>query len=757
MAFYTNVRESRVRKKQYYFALVFSVVILASFAQAQFEITHAQLCDKARGMWLGQIVANMAGRSTEGHYQTTPNPAESMPWVLRSGSEVWDADDDTDIEYINIHILEEYGFAPTPAQIANEWLEHSTSWGIYIANRQAWYLMGDGILPPETGSRAFNFHWYAIDSQITNETTASICPALPQVAVDLTEDFSEITNAGFSVHAAQFYSAMYAWAYVESDIGILIQNALRYIPTQSRSYQVVSDVVDWYEQDMLDGTPDWRATRDKLKDYYYGSYAYGRNYYWIESTVNLGATVLCLLYGDGDYKETVQIGILAGWDCDCNPATAGGILGIINGCSGLPSDLFDASVASDRYKNTYRQGLPDPALGRPQYDTITSIATRIADLAAQNILDNGGILNGEIYSLNLPQLPAQLQVPQADGPIGLVGDAIDAEILVSTSAAVEYHDANNDMRNLDAIIDGVVSNEINGHKPYYSYSSNPPEQDWYQVEFGQKVLFSSVVFHEGNIQWGGINTYSKDDTPRGGCFTDLRVEILKNGEYFEPANQIFSQELLEDKMYQDIEITFAHGVGEAIRIIGSPGGSQQYTTIMELEIEGDLDTGLYLESVTVNDNQEQRSKVETIAILLNRSVAVSQSDVEIWSLSQERFLEASEFSVQSGANVGEFIVSFAGNRIADGDYELRLDCGSINDGADFLLDDDGIAMDMKYTIEFHQIYGDVDGSGGLELSDFSAFTSFWHSSTPAQWIDFNGDGVVNSVDLHQFAMNWCLD
>ena len=88
-----------------------------------------------------------------------------------------------------------------------------------------------------------------------------------------------------------------------------------------------------------------------LYDNYQGVNSHGRYYYWIESTVNVGATALAILYGQGDFKETVQIGVLAGWDCDCNPAHAGGLIGIINGYSGLPTDLTDPNICGDVYKN----------------------------------------------------------------------------------------------------------------------------------------------------------------------------------------------------------------------------------------------------------------------------------------------------------------------------------------------------------------------------------------------------------------------
>ena len=340
--------------------LLLSILIAVSpqlQAKAEKMILADDLTDKMRGMCLGQLLGNAAGRQTEGLYQSSPNPVPSVPWVIK---QIWDADDDTDIEYIAIHILEANGFDCNSQEIAAQWRTHIIDQGTYIANKQAWHLMGDGRLPPETGNRTYNQHWYSIDSQVTTETLGAISVGLVQSAIDLAGKFARITNTGFPVHAAQFYAAMYGHAFFKSNVVTLVTKATVAIPTTSRTHQAITDVLKWYLEDTEDGILDWRATRAKLYDKYQGSESLGRYYHWAESTVNTGATVLAILYGQSDFKETVQIAVLAGWDCDCNAATAGGLVSTMKGYSGLPSDLTDSNICSDIYENVYRPYLPDP-------------------------------------------------------------------------------------------------------------------------------------------------------------------------------------------------------------------------------------------------------------------------------------------------------------------------------------------------------------------------------------------------------------
>jgi len=589
------------------FVMLPMIVSLSSAAHAERVVTAVELFDRMRGMWLGQLIGNAAGRASEGLYSSSsPNPAQSVPWQIK---QVWDADDDTDVEYVALHTLFSYGFDCNSAQISGMWIEHVGADGIYVANGQARRLMLDGHVPPETGSRMYNQHWYSIDAQICTEILGAVSPGMPQAAIDLAGRFGRITNDGFAVHTAQFYAAMYANAFFESDVIELVARGLEAIPATSRTAAVVTDVLAWYLEDANDGTLDWRATRRRLYESYQGSGSFGRYYNWVESTINVGATVLALLYGQGDFKQTVQIAVLAGWDCDCNPATAGGLLGIVHSFSGLPRDLTDPSVCGNVYANVSRPGLPNPVASLPQYDAITTIAIYMLVMAHENILRNGGSCTsdgfGSIYTITEPK--AVLPEPERsdpNGPPALVAKALASGIAVTPAASVQRYNPQQDRNNLHSIIDGVTDNSYNGRRPYYTYSSNAdrPDMDWYELSFSEPVCFGGLTFHEGDIVWSKLNTYYREDEPLGGYFEDLTVQVRSNGQYREPAAVLRSEELDRFRMYQAITFRFAPTVGDAIRIVGTPGGSKRFTTILELEVEGDLCEDANETTVDATDN-----------------------------------------------------------------------------------------------------------------------------------------------------------
>ena len=57
----------------------------------------------------------------------------------------------------------------------------------------------------------------------------------------------------------------------------------------------------------------------------------------IDATVNAAYVAMGLLYGNGDFTRTMEITTRAGQDADCNPSSAGGILGTMLGYDKIPA------------------------------------------------------------------------------------------------------------------------------------------------------------------------------------------------------------------------------------------------------------------------------------------------------------------------------------------------------------------------------------------------------------------------------------
>ncbi|MBA7600235.1 hypothetical protein ES703_07284 [subsurface metagenome] len=63
--------------------------------------------------------------------------------------------------------------------------------------------------------------------------------------------------------------------------------------------------------------------------------SYG-GYHWVHTINNAAFVLLGLLYGGGDLGKSVSISVMAGFDTDCNGATAGSVVGAMLGAKALP-------------------------------------------------------------------------------------------------------------------------------------------------------------------------------------------------------------------------------------------------------------------------------------------------------------------------------------------------------------------------------------------------------------------------------------
>lgn len=304
------------------------------------------------------MVANHSGLPIEGIWLDEPGPGDTIDLVLL---DQWSTDDDTHVEWLNLHILETYGPNPTYVQIRDEWVDHLNG-DIWVATRRARDLMDDGVLPPMTGRLPLNPEGaWAMDAQLETELFGLINPGRPQRAREQARFFAQVTSSGPAVDASAFYAHMYSVAFGSSDVFALISHARAAEPENSIVAPIVDDVVKWHAA----SPSDWRPTRERIR------FAYDTDPEWWASRVNFATTIMALLYGEGDLLTTITIAGLAGWDADNNMTTSAGLLGITIGFNDLPAP-FDS--ASDIYFNEDLSG------DLPMFDSVANIARRTADL-----------------------------------------------------------------------------------------------------------------------------------------------------------------------------------------------------------------------------------------------------------------------------------------------------------------------------------------------------------------------------------------
>ncbi|MFH1264478.1 MAG: ADP-ribosylglycohydrolase family protein, partial [Planctomycetota bacterium] len=284
-------------------------------------------------------------------------------------------DDDTDLEWVYISAIER---SPTlflaPRHINALWTRHVNE-GIWCANRYARALMDLGIEPPLTGHVAVN-PWsdFNVAGQFVCESFGLIAPGMPQTAARIGLHYTRVTIDGEPAQTTQLFTSMIAEAFLTNDLERILDAGAAAVDPGSEVHRIVADVRQWRQKHPDD---PW-ATRRLLKEKYSRHDGTMRDQNGYE--LNTASTIAALLYGEGDFVETLRTAFNFGWDADNNAATAGTIIGVIRGHAWMQAQGWQIA---DRYRNTTRPGMPED-------ETITRFAGRLIAVADRVILERGG-------------------------------------------------------------------------------------------------------------------------------------------------------------------------------------------------------------------------------------------------------------------------------------------------------------------------------------------------------------------------------
>jgi hypothetical protein len=93
-----------------------------------------------------------------------------------------------------------------------------------------------------------------------------MCPGMPQTASAIADKIGHIMNYGDGVYGGIFVAALYAEAYFENDINLIVEKALQSIPDESDYYKIVKDVIRLHKQYPGDWRASWKELEDKWGD-----------------------------------------------------------------------------------------------------------------------------------------------------------------------------------------------------------------------------------------------------------------------------------------------------------------------------------------------------------------------------------------------------------------------------------------------------------------------------------------------------------
>ena len=322
-----------------------SLSILSSDARLQdlstdrsIDLPRSALLDKIKGGWAGQVIGCTFGGPTEFRYRSTfihdYQPLswgpEALLWYFENAPGLYD---DIYMDLTFVEVLEEIGL-DAPAEAFAERFARA-GYMLWHANQMARYNILNGIAPPQSGHWLNNPHADDIDFQIEADFAGLMSPGMVRAAAEVCDRVGHIMNYGDGYYGGLYVAAMYSLAFIENDIRVIVDKALRMIPPQSLYARTIRAVIDGHQENPGDWRETWfRVQKEWGEDTGCPDGVFDP--FNIDARMNSAWVVLGLLYGEGDFGKTVEISTRAGDDSDCNPATSGGILGAMIGYEKIP-------------------------------------------------------------------------------------------------------------------------------------------------------------------------------------------------------------------------------------------------------------------------------------------------------------------------------------------------------------------------------------------------------------------------------------
>lgn len=388
-----------------YIILVSIMLLGLSCQQAQqretITLSKEVLQDKIKGGWAAQTIACTYGGPTEFRFRSVMIPDDhEIPWYEGYMKETYDSRpglyDDIYMDLTFVYVFEKEGFDAPASSFANAFA--NADYMLWHANQCARYNILNGIMPPESGNWINNPCADDIDFQIEADFAGLMSPGMVNTSSKICDKIGHIMNYGDGWYGGVYVAAMYALAFVSDDIQYVVEEGLKVIPAESQYARCMQDVITWHK----DNPDDWRIAWTKVHEKWnvdvgcpYGVF----DEFNIDAKINSAWIIVGLLYGQKDFGKTIDIATRCGDDSDCNPASAGGILGTMIGYKNIP--------------DYWKKGLAEVEPINFKYTTMSLNDTY--EMSYRHALDvikrNWGKIDGEMVTIKIQSVkPVKLEV-----------------------------------------------------------------------------------------------------------------------------------------------------------------------------------------------------------------------------------------------------------------------------------------------------------------------------------------------------------
>lgn len=445
------------------------------------NISSEDVYDHIKGGWIGEMAGVTWGGPTEFGYKRCIIPLNKVPqWKPETILEVYEQDD-LCAEIPILQCMDKYGVTAGWNRLGEYWANNKI-W-IIGANGVARSNLQNGIPAPESGHYKNNGCCDDIDWQIDADSMGMIACGQPEVAKELAWRVGHLMGYGDGVYGGVFVASMYAAALTAGSVDEIIDVGLSGIPKDTKFYRTLQAVIDSYESgatwketwEVLE-TPEMQEWRSNFSQ----RVGVDMN---MSAKINSAYILIGLLYGGGDFEKSMEISMRCGQDSDCNPSSAGGILGYYLGAGNLDEKWYSALDFTKKFHET-------------TYSVQDSIDVTYK-LSKEVVQLTGGKTTGDKWSIN-----------RSTGNKKLIREQWP-------------EDSSNAMPTLKA---EVKTNKSDSAGRTYDFSAYATDSDGIE---GYQWFFGDLTFSNGS---GATHTYSNDGVYNAVCYV---TDKLGNTSYKE--------------------------------------------------------------------------------------------------------------------------------------------------------------------------------------------------------------------------------
>ena len=358
-------------------------------------LSYRDYLDRVKGAWAGKCAGGIIGAKSENNKGLLSYTFDTV------FPEVIPPNDDFDLQILYMaEVLLKRGFNFTARDLADVFAAKNQCWAneyrVAIRNIEC------GIYPPASGLFDNDFFKHSNGCPIRSELWALVCPGDPELATVLAEMDGILDHGHESVWVEQFNAALESMAFFAHDLPSLLVGALEWVPKEAKVAEVCRLMLSLRERGV-----SWQEARAELICRHGSCDA---SY----SVVNAGIVILSLLWGEGNFNDTMLLAVNCGYDTDCSAATAGAILGIICGYEALDPKW------KERVGETFVVGTVDAAL--PEH-TLAALSAHTLDLAASLVRDGltdfefSDLPEGYLCPIPVYEGTLELEVDYPEGPV----------------------------------------------------------------------------------------------------------------------------------------------------------------------------------------------------------------------------------------------------------------------------------------------------------------------------------------------------